>query len=75
MSITQSIKLFTAINLAIIGLSHFFYPKSWVDFFQYLHSKKEIGNIFNAMLSLGLGSVVFCFHIAWTWPMILVTLY
>lgn len=75
MSITQSIELFTAINLAAVGLSHFFQPKSWVGFFQFLHAKREVGNLFNAMLSLGFGSVIFCFHFIWTGPMMLVTLY
>ncbi|MFK7773202.1 MAG: hypothetical protein AB8F94_13725 [Saprospiraceae bacterium] len=75
MSIIQSIELFTAINLAAIGVSHFFQPKSWVSFFQFLHAKKEVGNLFNAMLSLGMGSIIFSFHFIWSGPMILVTIY
>jgi len=75
MSTTQSIQLFVAINFFVIGLSHFLQPKIWIGFFQYLYKKGTIGNIFNALLALGMGSVILSFHFVWTWPMILVTLY
>jgi len=75
MNTIQSIQLFVAINLFVIGLSHFFQPKIWIEFFEFLYKKGNIGNIFNAMLSLGMGSIILSFHFVWTWPMILVTLY
>lgn len=75
MDIILSIQLFVAINVFIIGLSHLIQPRIWIEFFEYLHSKGNVGNIFNAMISLGMGSIVLSFHFIWTWPMILVTLY
>lgn len=73
--IVHSIQLFVAINVFIIGLSHLLQPVIWIEFFEYLHSKGNVGNIFNAMISLGMGSIILSFHFIWIWPMILVTLY
>lgn len=75
MTIIQSIQLFVAINIFVIGTSHFLQPKIWIEFFEYLHRKGNVGNIFNAMLALGMGSIILSFHFIWTWPMVLVTCY
>ncbi|MDY8137924.1 hypothetical protein [Aquimarina sp. 2201CG5-10] len=75
MSIHQSIELFVAINLLATGLSHFLQPKTWVDFFKFLAENGTSGNIFNAMLSIGTGSIIFSFHLVWTWPKMIITLY
>ena len=75
MNLLQSIEFFTAINLAIIGLSHFLQPKIWEDFFVFLHSKGNVGNIFNALIAVGMGSFILAFHFVWDFPRILVTLY
>lgn len=75
MNTIESIELFTAINVSIIGLSHFFQPKIWVDFFKYLYKKKEMGNIINAFMSLGMGSLILSFHFVWSFPEIFITLY
>lgn len=75
MDIIHSIQFFVTINVFIIGLSHFAQPGIWIEFFEYLHSKGNVGNILNAMLSLGMGSIILSFHFIWAWPMILVTLY
>jgi len=75
MSTIQSIQLFVAINLFVMGLSHFMRPKIWIEFFEFLFKKGNIGNIFNAMLALGMGSIILSFHFILTWPMILVTFY
>lgn len=75
MTTVQSIQLFVVINLFVIGLSHFLRPQIWIEFFKFLHSKGNIGNIVNALIALGMGSIIVSFHIVWTWPMVLVTLY
>ncbi|GJM32396.1 MAG: hypothetical protein DHS20C18_13970 [Saprospiraceae bacterium] len=75
MTIIQSVEFFVAINLLVMGLSHFLQPKMWVDFFVFLHAKQGVGNILNALLSLTMGSVIIAFHFIWEWPKILVTLY
>ncbi len=74
-STVQSVQLFTILNLLAIGLSHLFRPLIWVDFFQLLVRQGNSGNILNAMLALGVGSFIFSFHIVWTWPMVIITLY
>ncbi|MBT8231369.1 MAG: hypothetical protein HKO66_10970, partial [Saprospiraceae bacterium] len=74
-SLHQSIELFVIINLLVVGLSHFIRPQIWVDFFKLLASKGQAGNVFNALLSLGLGSFIFSFHMVWDGPMIIVTIY
>lgn len=58
-----------------MGLSHLLQPKIWIQFFQFLHRKGQVGNIFNAMLSVGMGSLILAFHWIWSWPTVLVTLY
>lgn len=75
MTIIESIQLFVAINLFVIGLSHFLQPRMWVEFFEYLVSKGNVGNIFNAMISVGMGSFILSFHLVWEFPAIIVTIY
>ncbi|MEK6153473.1 hypothetical protein WIW50_09445 [Flavobacteriaceae bacterium 3-367] len=75
MSPVQSIQFFVALNLFIMGLSHFLQPGIWIQFFQFLYQKGHVGNIFNAMLSVGMGSIILAFHWLWNWPLVLVTLY
>ncbi len=75
MTTIQSIQFFVALNLCIIGVSHFLQPKIWEEFFVFLHRKGNIGNIFNALIALGMGSFILSFHFVWKWPMVLVTLY
>lgn len=71
----QSIQIFVAINLFIVGLSHFILPKTWVDFFEFLHSKNNVGNIINALIALGMGSIILAFHFIWKGFEVLITLY
>ena len=75
MSIDQSIQLLVCINLFVLGLSHFIRVKIWIDFFTYLSKMGNTGNIINALLALGMGSLITSFHHIWTWPMIIVTIY
>ena len=75
MTIHQSIEFFTAMNLAIVGLSHFLQPKIWVDFFLFLHSKGHVGNIFNALIAVGMGTFILAFHFVWDFPRVLITVY
>ena len=75
LSIHESIQLFFVINILVMGVSHLVRPKIWIKFFEYLSSKGEVGNIFNAMLSLAMGSIIVSFHLVWQWPMIIVTIY
>lgn len=75
MNTLQSIQLFTCLNAIVLGISHLIRPNIWLEFFAYLHSKGNIGNIFNALLSLGTGSLILSFHFIWDGSMIIVTIY
>ena len=59
----------------MIGLSHFLQPKIWIEFFEFLHRKGNVGNIFNGLMALAMGTIILAFHFVWEWPIILVTLY
>jgi hypothetical protein len=71
----ESIQVFVIINLFVIGLSHLLQPIIWVDFFQFLSSKGNVGNTINGMLTLGMGAFIISFHCVFTWPMIIITIY
>lgn len=75
MDSVQSIQVFVAINLPVVGLSHFIRPQIWVDFFEFLHSKHNVGNIINALIALGMGSIILAFHFIWKGFEVLITLY
>lgn len=75
MSIHHSIEVFVGLNLLIIGMSHTFRPQAWVLFFEHLSSRGEVGNFFNALLTLGMGTLIVAFHWVWEGPMIIVTIY
>ena len=75
MTTIQSIQFLVAINLVVIGLSHFLQAKIWVEFFRFLAAKGMVGNIFNALMSLALGSLIVSFHLVWEWPAVMVTIY
>lgn len=75
MTVVQSIEIFTGLNLLVIGLSHTLRPKAWVHFFEFLSSKGEVGNFFNAMISLGMGTIIVAFHWDWNGAMMIVTIY
>ncbi|MCF7566926.1 hypothetical protein L3X37_00920 [Sabulilitoribacter arenilitoris] len=71
----QSIQVFVAINLFVVGLSHFIRPKIWVDFFEFLHSKNNARNIINALIPLAMGSIILAFNFIWKGFEVLITLY
>ena len=75
MEIAVAVQWFVAINILVVGLSHLLQPGVWILFFQRLAKMGQPGNLLNAMLSLGMGSLIVGFHQIWTWPMILVTIY
>ena len=68
----RAIEIYTGIQFLVIGLSHLFQPRAWVDFFVLLRSKGIPGVFANAFLSLVFGSVIVGFHNVWTGlPMVL----
>lgn len=68
----QAIEIYAAVQFLVIGLSHTFQPRAWVDFFTWLRSKGHAGVFVNGFLSLIFGSVIVGFHNVWTGlPMVL----
>jgi hypothetical protein len=72
----RGIEVFAAINLLAAGLSHAFAPTAWKEFFTVLHAKGLAGSIFNALLALGMGSLIVAFHPVYDRPVpALLTIY
>jgi hypothetical protein len=70
--VEQAIEIYAAVQFLVIGLSHTFQPRAWVDFFTWLRSKGHAGVFVNGFLSLIFGSVIVGFHNVWTGlPMVL----
>lgn len=68
----QAIQIYAAVQFLVIGLSHIFQPRAWVDFFIWLRGKGHAGVFVNGFLSLIFGSVIVGFHNVWTGlPMVL----
>jgi len=68
----QAIQIYAAVQFLVIGLSHTFQPRAWVDFFIWLRGKGHAGVFVNGFLSLIFGSVIVGFHNVWTGlPMVL----
>ena len=68
----RAIEIFAAVNFFVIGLSHTFQPRVWVEFFTWLRGKGHAGVFVNGFLSLTFGSLIVSFHNVWTGlPMIL----
>jgi uncharacterized protein YjeT (DUF2065 family) len=61
----DSIELFVALGLFVVGLSHAVQPDAWVAFFALLREKGTTGAFANGFLSLFAGAVIVSFH--WKW--------
>ena len=62
----RAVQILAAVNFLIIGISHIFQPKAWVEFFLLLRSKGRAGAFLNGFLSLGMGSLIVGFHNVWS---------
>jgi hypothetical protein len=71
----EAVQIFAAINFLAIGLSHTVQHRVWKEFFVFLHARGNIGNVLNALLALGMGSLILGFHRVWTGVPLLLTLY
>ncbi|HJU67294.1 MAG TPA: hypothetical protein VJ650_03530 [Gemmatimonadaceae bacterium] len=68
----NAVQIYAAVQFVVIGLSHTFQPRAWVDFFIWLRGKGHAGVFANGFLSLIFGSMIVGFHNVWTgWPTIL----
>jgi hypothetical protein len=60
-----SVEKLTAIYFLVIGLSHIFQPRAWVQFFIMLREKGEVGSLLNGLVHLPLGAFIIAFHNVW----------
>jgi hypothetical protein len=70
----KEIQLFAAVFSSVIGLSHVFQPRAWVEFFIWLREKGRPGVLVNGFLTLGFGSFIVGFHNVWGGLPIILTL-
>jgi hypothetical protein len=70
----KEIELFAAVFSTVIGLSHVFQSRAWVEFFIWLREKGRPGAFVNGFLTLGFGSFIVGFHNVWEGLPIILTL-
>ena len=71
----RAVEVFAIVQLGIIGLSHAFQPRAWVDFFVLLRERGHAGVFATAFLSLVFGSIVVAFHNVWSGIPAVLTVY
>ena len=71
----RAVQIFAVINFLAMGLSHIVQHRAWKEFFVFLHARGNAGNFLNAILALGMGSLIFAFHRVWSGIPLLLTLY
>ena len=62
------------ISFFLIGVSHIFQPKVWVDFFIVIRKKGEVGAFINAFIHFPLGALIVAFHNVWHGILLILTL-
>ncbi len=68
----EAIEKFAVICFFLIGISHIFQPRVWVDFFIGIREKGEVGAFINAFIHFPFGALIVAFHNVWHGiPMIL----
>ena len=70
----RAVEVLAGINFLIIGLSHLFQPRAWIDFFILLRGQGLPGAFANGFLSLWFGSIIVAFHNVWTGPAVILTI-
>lgn len=62
----RAIQIYAIVNLIVIGLSHVFQPRVWVDFVAFLRDHGKAGVFTLAFLNLLFGSIIVAFHNVWS---------
>ena len=60
-----AVEKFAVISFFIIGVSHIFQPKVWVEFFVRVREKGKAGAFINALIHFPLGALIVAFHNVW----------
>ena len=61
----EAIEKLAVISFFLIGLSHIFQPRVWVNFFIEIRRKGEVGAFINAFVHFPLGAFIVAFHNVW----------
>jgi uncharacterized protein YjeT (DUF2065 family) len=61
----EAIEKLAVISFLLIGVSHIFQPKVWVDFFIGIRENGEVGAFINAFIHFPLGALIVAFHNVW----------
>ena len=61
----EAIEKLAVISFFLIGVSHIFQPKVWVNFFIGIREKGEVGAFINAFIHFPLGALIVAFHNVW----------
>lgn len=67
----RGVEIFVFINFFVIGASHLFQAREWVNFFKLMRSYGRAGAMANGFLSLSFGSIIVAFH--WVWEGVIPT--
>lgn len=71
----EAIQIFAGLNFVVMGASHIVAHRAWQTFFADLHARGATGNFVNAMLALGMGTLIVGFHRVWSGVPVLLTIY
>jgi hypothetical protein len=69
----RAVEIWVVVQLLIIGLSHLFQPRIWVDFMIRLRGLGHAGVFVNGLLSLSFGAVIVAGHRVWQGPPAVIT--
>jgi CDP-diglyceride synthetase len=70
----EAVEKIAIISFLLIGLSHIFQPKVWVQFFTEIREKREAGAFINAFIHFPLGVIIVAFHNVWQGIPVILTL-
>ena len=69
-----AIEKLVAISFFVVGLSHIFQPRAWVEFFIRFRDKGAVGSLQLGLFHLPLGLLIASFHNIWHGLPIIVTI-
>ena len=64
--VERAVEIFALVHFTVIGFSHIFAPRAWVQFYVWLRGKGEPGVFVVGSLSLWFGSIIVAFHNVWS---------
>ena len=72
----NAVQALLVLPLLVVGLSHIFQPKMWIEFFSYLHGLGATGVLIRTFgIELTPAMAIIAFHWVWTGPEIMLSIY